>query len=310
MKKSLFSSRAYFIAIALSAFAGLGCGPYAHAADQSIDSSSVTSGQPSAPAQKAKRKVNKEKSRDQADLYLPDSASSIKEQDMPDYIEPVNRAIFGFNQFADRNVLRPVAIAYRDNVPEQGREMVGNFLQNIASPITFANSIVQGDFEHSFVTFWRFFVNTTIGVGGLFDPAEDMGLPYRKEDFGQTLGTYGVGPGTYIVLPIIGPSSLRDTGGMVADYFFDPVTYIPTAFGSDYDYAPYIVDTARVIQGRTDALNVTDTVNSVSLDPYAFYRSGYAQRRAQMVHSSGGVGPEAKNAGNDTGPEPMWKRRW
>jgi len=214
---------------------------------------------------------------------VPETDYYAEGKDMPDYLEPMNRGIFEFNSFADRILLHPIASAYKDIVPEQSRAATGRFLRNLASPIVLANSMLQGDVENSFATFWRFCINSTLGLGGLFDVGSQIGMPYKKEDFGLTMGHYGVDHGTYLVLPILGPSSLRDGTGMIVDLFFDPLNYLP----SDYDYVPYVLDSARVVNGRAAALDFTDTVDKVSLDPYATYRSGYSQRRYDMLKGDG-----------------------
>ncbi len=116
-----------------------------------------------------------------------------------DPLEPINRYIFAANLAVDTTVIEPVATFYRDFVPDPARDSVRNFLRNLESPVILANDVLQRDLDAAGVTTKRFFINTTIGVLGLFDPATDMGLARRDEDFGQTLGTYGVGPGVYLV---------------------------------------------------------------------------------------------------------------
>src|SRR5690606_25232813 len=143
-----------------------------------------------------------------------------------DPLEVPNRMMFAFNEALDFMIIRPVAVTYRYVVPVGVRNTVRNFLRNLRSPVTLANDLLQGDFDRAEITFTRFFINSTIGMLGLFDIAADSGFQYHEEDFGQTMGTYGAGEGFYLVLPVLGPSSLRDGGGRIVDIFLDPLTYL------------------------------------------------------------------------------------
>ena len=145
--------------------------------------------------------------------------------EVSDPIEPVNRAIFSFNMFLDRYLLEPVARAYRFVTPEAARRSVANFLANLRSPVIFANDALQGERERAGITLGRFMINTTLGVAGLFDPATSFGYPRHDEDFGQTLGVWGVASGPYLMLPLLGPSNGRDTVGKVGDYFINPLNH-------------------------------------------------------------------------------------
>lgn len=198
-----------------------------------------------------------------------------------DPLEPMNRAIHGFNQIVDKALLKPVAQVYRAAVPAYGRQRVTNVLNNINEPVNMVNSLLQGDVDHAFTSFWRFTLNTTFGIAGIFDFAEtNANLKYRKEDFGQTLATWGVGHGAYLVLPIIGPSSLRDTVGFVADIFTNPYTYMVDDAGNIARGVVTAIDT------RTRTLDFTDDVERNALDPYATYRSSYTQYRAKQVRDT------------------------
>jgi phospholipid-binding lipoprotein MlaA len=141
--------------------------------------------------------------------------------DAYDPLEPVNRRIYKFNALFDKYVFLPVVRAYEFVLPVPVQDMVSNFFNNVHEVKTLANSLLQLKGRQFSITLSRMVVNTTLGLGGLFDPATGCGLPKQNEDFGQTLGFYGLGAGPYIVLPIFGPSSVRDTGGFV----FDWVTY-------------------------------------------------------------------------------------
>jgi phospholipid-binding lipoprotein MlaA len=194
-----------------------------------------------------------------------------------DPFEPVNRAVFAFNEVADGLVLRPVAILYRGVVPEPARKGVHNFFGNLASPVVFANNLLQGDVDAAGNTLARFLVNSTIGIFGLIDVADGLGYPRADQDFGLTLARHGVGEGPYLVLPLLGPSNPRDVGGRVVDFFIDPFTYV----------APM---ESRVGRSATEAvdfrernLETIDDLREQSLDFYAALRSIYRQQRASAA---------------------------
>ncbi len=198
-----------------------------------------------------------------------------------DPAEPVNRAIFRFNEYADRYVLKPVAEGYDYIVPDPGKRGISNVLHNLTMPVTFVNSILQADPGNSFESLWSFVLNSTFGIAGIFDfTGANTDLDVHDEDFGQTLGTWGVGAGPYLVLPLFGPSNLRDLGGMGVDYAADPFNYV------DNDAFVYGRAGLGVVDTRYRALKLVDDVYAQSLDPYATFRSGYAQRRrAQIVNT-------------------------
>jgi phospholipid-binding lipoprotein MlaA len=203
------------------------------------------------------------------------------DQVVDDPAEGMNRAVFKFNEVVDNIILKPVATGYRAVVPKPGRKMVHNFLTNMESPVVLVSSLAQGDVHHAFVTFWRFVLNTTFGVGGLFDFASEntKDLVYRDEDLGQALGKWGAGPGPYLVLPIIGPSSGRDAVGLVLDVFADPFTY---ALEDDEIYIRYGLTT---VDARERRLDIIDDIYRTSIDPYATIRSAYLQRRQADVEN-------------------------
>lgn len=202
-----------------------------------------------------------------------------------DPIEPFNRAVFAFNQAFDKYAFRPLAWGYRYITPRPIRNSLGNATNNLFEPINMLNAFLQGDFTQGVTSFWRFLINTTVGIGGLNDVATEAGLKARTEDFGQTLGFWGVGSGPYIVLPIIGPSNLRDGVGMVADTLSHPLYYYLDT--SDALWTAGAVSLVR----RERLLDPIDDINASSLDPYVTYRSIYAQRRAAQI----------KNRGSDIG---------
>ncbi len=196
-----------------------------------------------------------------------------------DPAEPLNRAIFQFNRTVDGIILEPVARGYGEIMPERGKIMVSNFVSNINEPVTFVNSVLQTDPQNSFCTLWRFMLNSTIGIGGLFDVASEIGLKNRETGFGDTLAIYGADSGPYIVIPIIGPSSVRDGIGRVGDVLVDPISYTN-------DAVFYSVVGVKTLDARYRKLKLLDDVYKSSLDPYATIRSGYMQHRAAEVKSA------------------------
>lgn len=191
--------------------------------------------------------------------------------------EPFNRGMYKFNYVLDGVLLKPITQVYRGVVPERGQDMVHNFVENLQEPITFGNSVLQGDPENSFATFWRFLLNSTIGLGGLFDVAADVGLKNRKTGFGDTLALYGVESGPYLFLPILGPSGVRDGVGRVADAFMHPAMYVNDTGTSVALWTVTVVDT------RSQYYNVIEDIQKTSLDPYVTFRSAYKQRRANDI---------------------------
>jgi len=200
-----------------------------------------------------------------------------------DPIEPVNRGIFWFNRQADYFVIRPVAYGYRYITPQAVRTRIGNASDNLYEPVNMLNAFLQGDFTQGMTTFWRFLLNTTVGLGGLHDVAAEAGLQRRTEDFGQTLGAWGLGEGPYLVLPILGPSNLRDTVGMIGDYYAYPPTYY-----LETDDQIYLALGQGLVK-RERLLDPIDDVYESSLDPYASFRSIYTQhRQAQVANRKAG----------------------
>lgn len=193
-----------------------------------------------------------------------------------DPLEPVNRAFFWFNDKAYFYFLKPVARAYRF-VPEDGRVSVGRFFANLATPVRFANSLLQLKIKDAGGELGRFCLNTTVGMGGLLDPARSLGLNQKDEDFGQTLGHYGVGQGCYLVLPFLGFSSLRDGIGSVVDRFLEPQTYLLSFWEG---LGATGLETVNFLSLDKDTY---ETIKKDSLDPYLFTRNAYAQRREDLV---------------------------
>ena len=197
-----------------------------------------------------------------------------------DPLEPFNRAMYHFNDKLYFWVLKPVAQGYRFVVPEVARIGVNNFFTNIAFPIRFVNCLLQANFNGAGRELGRFMLNTTAGIGGLFDPAShpDINIAKQDEDFGQTLGVYGVGQGIFITWPILGPSSPRDTLGLVGDYFTHPFFY--------YDGPWLITWELRAFDKVNDtSLRIGDyeSLKEAAIDPYVAIRDAYVQYRLKKV---------------------------
>jgi phospholipid-binding lipoprotein MlaA len=198
-----------------------------------------------------------------------------------DPMESLNRGIFKFNEVVDTILLKPVAQGYRFITTPYIRDRIGGIAQNMGEPVTIANALLQGDIDRTFISFWRFMINSTVGVGGMFDVAQTAGLPYRAEDFGQTLAVWGVGSGPYIVLPIYGPSNGRDFVGLVVDYYTDPFHYMMEDDTDEFYYAA-----AKGIVKRERLLDPIDDIYASSLDPYTSFRSIYTQQRDAEISNT------------------------
>jgi phospholipid-binding lipoprotein MlaA len=194
-----------------------------------------------------------------------------------DPFEPMNRSIFAFNDAIDRTVLRPMAKAYVDILHPGIRQMVGNVFANLGDLWTSVNQLLQGKPDLAAADLGRFAINTIIGFGGIADVASEMGIDRHKEDFGQTLGRWGVPSGPYVVLPIFGPSSLRDAPAFGLDLVADPLWRI--AENGTY----YGASVARVVDGRAGLLGADRMLDGAALDRYAFIRDGYLQRRRSLI---------------------------
>jgi len=213
-----------------------------------------------------------------------------------DPLEPINRVVYKFNDGVDTVLFRPAAEFYRFIVPEFARTGVSNFFSNLNDVIVLVNNLLQGKVTRAGSDLCRLIVNTTIGVLGLFDVATLMELEKHNEDFGQTLGYWGIGDGPYLVLPLLGPSSARDTVGWVGDFYAWPVTYV------DDDRTRYILIGVRFISLRADLLEATRILETAALDPYEFVRDAYLQRRRNLVYD--GKPPPDEDDIEDTKPKP------
>jgi phospholipid-binding lipoprotein MlaA len=204
--------------------------------------------------------------------------------DPSDRFERVNRSVYSFNRTIDHAVLRPVARAYVKITPGPVRRSISNFLTNLDYPVTIVNDILQGKIHDGLSDVGRFGVNTVVGVGGLFDPASHWGLEKHDEDFGLTLAKWGVRSGPYLMLPILGPSTVRDAPGRLVDRFASPTTYVNNT-GVQVGY--FVIKGVTTRAGLLD----TDPVIDSAYDPYAFVRNAWLQRREYKVR--GGNAPEA-----------------
>lgn len=198
-----------------------------------------------------------------------------------DPLEGINRGIYKFNDVADKAVIKPVATAYKTITPSPIRKGFNNFFNNLSTITTVLNDLLQLKFAEAFTDAGRFVINTTFGLAGFIDVASMDNIPHRKEDFGQTLGFWGVGNGAYLVLPLLGPSSLRDVTGFTVDTLTtDPITYTHN-IGQIRLHNQ--LRAAQLVDKRTQLLEAGDLVDSASLDPYSFMRDAYLQRRANQV---------------------------
>jgi len=209
-----------------------------------------------------------------------DFETTYNEDEIYDPLEPINRAIFSFNNFADKIILEPTAKGYR-KLPSQIQLGISNFLSNLRAPLVVINQLLQGQGKNAAETTGRFFVNSTAGVFGLIDVADKIGLEEKEEDYGQTLATWGIGDGFYIVLPIFGPSNLRDSAGMFLTYTTDPFNAYAVSEGE-----AWIVPLRTAVNAVDQRSKIIDEVNALrnnSVDYYAAVKSSYYQNRKAAI---------------------------
>jgi phospholipid-binding lipoprotein MlaA len=223
--------------------------------------------------------------------------SSNKPRSPQDPWESWNRGVYKFNTVMDKAFPRPVARAYVKVVPNPIRMGVSNFFANLNTPTVMINDALQGKFKASANDLGRFLLNTTVGVGGIFDPATSAGLDRNKEDFGLTLGHWGVHPGPYLELPILGPSNLRDGPAKVVDAYTKPTQYIHNYYIKYGIYLPYLIDL------RASLLPLDETLKN-TYDPYAFVRDAYLARRAYLVSDGKVTNEELVDPVADDSPAP------
>ena len=213
---------------------------------------------------------------------------SKKNKQVKDCFEPLNRASFALNQGLDKALFKPIAKGYR-NLPPSVRVGTGNVINNLSNLITIPNNVLQGDIKMAFINTGRLVVNTTIGLLGIIDVAEDMGFPtYEKEDYGQTLGKWGVGPGCYIVLPVLGPSTLRDTAGSFVNVLGGDPWYNASINGNNEYLSENVFLASKVLGGvefRANNLESFDNLEKNSMDFYASLKSLYIQDRQIKIEN-------------------------
>ncbi|MEQ1602856.1 MAG: VacJ family lipoprotein [Methylophilaceae bacterium] len=212
-------------------------------------------------------------------VFLTTLLGGCASQANKDPLESLNRGVYKFNDTADKAVIKPIAGTYKALMPSPIRSGINNFFSNINTVVSVANNLLQFKFSNAMTESGRFIINSTFGIGGLFDLAGKDGIEKHNEDFGQTLGYWGVGDGAYLVLPLLGASSLRDTTGLIVDsWAFDPLYYIhnvPTRTGTRF---------AKAIDTRAQYLPASDLLDEAALDPYAYMRDAYFQRRTSQIN--------------------------
>ena len=222
--------------------------------------------------------------------FLVVSFSYGEEREVKDCFEKLNRATFAFNMALDKVLFRPVAAGYR-KLPSPVRTGTSNFTSNIGTLLSIPNNLLQGNIKQLGHSVSSFVINSTVGILGFLNPAEKMGLKPHKEDVGQTLGLYGIGPGCYFVLPILGPTTARDSIGLLADTFVDPFAHVTIrenelfgASGNDLDY--FSVKGTGVIDFRADNDKNFESLEKNSLDLYSSLKSIYLQDRENKIKNS------------------------
>jgi phospholipid-binding lipoprotein MlaA len=226
------------------------------------------------------------------------------QEDTNDPLEPVNRAVFDFNMFLDRIMIKPLAQVYVTIVPAPGRHAVRHVIDNMNEPIVFANNVLQGEFARAHTTLARFLLNSTFGLGGIFDWATGEGLKAQSGDFGQTLFVWGVADGPYLILPLLGPSNPRDAVGFGVDSYADPVGYaFWNAGGLRWlDWTRFGLDG---IDERAQNLDTLDDLQKNSLDFYAALRSLARQHRAvELRHGEPAPGSKLESLRQDGSFDP------
>jgi phospholipid-binding lipoprotein MlaA len=200
------------------------------------------------------------------------------DRDPRDPLEDFNRAAYSFNELIDEALLEPLGRGYKFITPEPVDSGVTNFFNNLRDVRSALNNLLQFKIGRAFSDVGRVAINSTVGLLGLMDVASNLNFPRYDEDFGQTLGVWGLGSGPYIVFPFFGPSSARDGVGLVADWFTDPLYYI------EDDAVRLSLRGLDIVDTRADLLSASRVVSQAALDPYAFIRDAYLQRRENLVH--------------------------
>ncbi len=213
-----------------------------------------------------------------------------------DPFERFNRQVYAFNDDFDRYVGKPVAKGYVDAIPKPVRTCVGNIFSNFSEIATFIDTSLEGRPHAAAVSFGRLVLNTTFGLGGCLDLGPRFGLYRDKQDFGLTMGNWGVPAGPYIVLPFLGPSTVRDTVGMAPDFLLSPINYVSPMRDE------YALDVAYYVDRRAELLDTTNLLEQIALDPYTFTRDGYLQMRTNLVYQGNPPPPTEDDGSEDPGP--------
>ena len=218
--------------------------------------------------------------------------------DPRDPLEPMNRAVYKFNDTFDEAIAKPVATVYRDLLHVEIRSRVSNFFSNIQDIFIGVNNLLQGKLQDGVEDWARFAFNSTIGLAGIHDVASDMGIEKHNEDFGQTFGRWGAGPGPYLILPFLGSSTLRDAGGTAVDWYVAPLQHARPIALRNTLYGVYLINT------RAELIEAGNILEQAALDRYVFQRDAYLQRRRSLIYD--GSPPRERNDVNDP-PEPSVK---
>lgn len=208
-------------------------------------------------------------------------------EEVSDPLEPVNRVVYNFNDLLDRAVLKPVAEGYVKVVPDYARTGVRNFYNNLLEPVTIVSGALQGKGGQAAGDTMRFGFNTIFGVFGLFDVATGWGLEHHREDFGQTFAVWGFGEGWYLVLPVLGPSTVRDTVGLIPEFRLIPLQYVV-----EEEVVRYAAWGLFFISRRADLLTASEVLDSAAIDPYLQVREAYRQRRWNEIHDGNPPEPD------------------
>jgi phospholipid-binding lipoprotein MlaA len=200
-----------------------------------------------------------------------------------DPLEPVNREVFAINHALDNRVALPVATFYKSVTPEELREHLHYFLTNLHLPVTVANDVLQGNVSRGGEALERFAVNTTLGGAGIFDVATGWELPYHEEDFGQTMGWYGIGEGPYVILPLAGPADVRDIAGSFVDRYMSPMGYVQWRH-KNYEWG-WPIRVLSLVDSRSGSIDELREIERNSIDLYATTRSLYRQSREAEVRN-------------------------
>ena len=227
-----------------------------------------------------------------------DNTATATTPNPADPLESFNRSIYGFNTALDDAVIKPVATLYRDVTPALARDGVGNFFSNLGDAWSFVNNLAQGRGEGAYNSVVRFSINTVFGLGGLLDIASEMGVERRPQDFGLTLGRWGVPTGPYLVLPVLGPSTLRDTAALPVDVKGNLLSY------SNDVAVRNSLTVLGLVDRRARLLQAGDMLDAVALDKYSLTRDVYLQRRDQRAQNDGAESDDFADVDSDAGMLP------